>query len=40
MAPEMIRQEKYTEKADLWSVGIIMYELIVGKPPFIAANRE
>lgn len=40
MAPELQRQEKYTEKADLWSVGVIMFELIVGFPPFIAANRE
>lgn len=40
MAPELQRQEKYTEKSDLWSVGVIMFELIVGFPPFFASNRE
>jgi len=40
MAPELQRQEKYTDKADLWSVGVIMFELIVGFPPFVAQNRE
>lgn len=40
MAPELQRQEKYTEKADLWSVGVMMFELIVGFPPFMASNRE
>lgn len=40
MAPELQRQEQYTEKADLWSLGVILYEMVTGMPPFIAKNRE
>ncbi|WFD28257.1 non-specific serine/threonine protein kinase [Malassezia nana] len=39
MAPEILRYEKYDAKADLWSVGAVLYEMCVGKPPFRAANH-
>ncbi|CAB5377712.1 unnamed protein product [Rhizophagus irregularis] len=39
MAPEILRYEKYDAKADLWSVGAVLYEMGVGKPPFIAQNH-
>jgi serine/threonine-protein kinase ULK/ATG1 len=39
MAPEILRYEKYDAKADLWSVGAVLYEMAVGKPPFRAANH-
>lgn len=39
MAPEILRYEKYDAKADLWSVGTVTYEMMVGKPPFRAANH-
>lgn len=39
MAPEILRYEKYDAKADLWSVGTVLYEMVVGKPPFRAANH-
>jgi serine/threonine-protein kinase ULK/ATG1 len=39
MAPEILRYEKYDAKADLWSVGTVLYEMSVGKPPFRAANH-
>ncbi|GMF13851.1 unnamed protein product [[Candida] boidinii] len=39
MAPEILRYEKYNAKADLWSIGAIIYEMIVGKPPFSASNH-
>lgn len=38
MAPEILRYEKYNAKADLWSVGAVTYEMVVGKPPFKANN--
>jgi serine/threonine-protein kinase ULK/ATG1 len=38
MAPEILRHEKYDAKADLWSVGTVLYEMAVGKPPFRAQN--
>lgn len=34
MAPEIIQNQKYDAKADLWSVGAICYQLVIGKPPF------
>lgn len=39
MAPEILRFEKYDAKADLWSVGAVLFEMTVGKPPFKAANH-
>lgn len=39
MAPEILRYEKYDAKADLWSVGAVLFETSVGKPPFRAQNH-
>lgn len=39
MAPEILRYEKYDARADLWSVGTVLYEMVVGKPPFRAQNH-
>eukprot|EP00930_Biecheleria_cincta_P018309 TRINITY_DN14305_c0_g1_i1.p1 TRINITY_DN14305_c0_g1~~TRINITY_DN14305_c0_g1_i1.p1 ORF type:complete len:644 (-),score=111.19 TRINITY_DN14305_c0_g1_i1:158-2089(-) len=38
MAPEILRHEPYDGKADLWSVGAILYELLMGRTPFTGAN--
>ncbi|KAF9688025.1 hypothetical protein SADUNF_Sadunf02G0154100 [Salix dunnii] len=34
MAPEIIQNKKYDAKADLWSVGAVLFQLVTGKPPF------
>ena len=34
IAPEVIKREKYDEKSDLWAVGVLVYEILVGIPPF------
>ncbi|KAL0108044.1 hypothetical protein PUN28_014954 [Cardiocondyla obscurior] len=34
MAPELIEECPYDHNADLWSLGCIVYELVVGAPPF------
>ncbi|KAF2765982.1 kinase-like protein [Teratosphaeria nubilosa] len=39
MAPEILRYEKYDARADLWSTGTVLHEMVVGKPPFRASNH-
>ncbi|MBA0860365.1 hypothetical protein Goshw_016888 [Gossypium schwendimanii] len=39
MAPEIIQNKKYDAKADLWSVGAILFQLVTGKPPFDGNNQ-
>jgi serine/threonine-protein kinase ULK/ATG1 len=39
MAPEILRHERYGAKADLWSVGAVLYQLATGVPPFGANNH-
>ena len=39
MAPEILRYEKYDARADLWSIGTVLHEMVVGKPPFRAQNH-
>uniref|UniRef100_A0A1J3HRS1 Serine/threonine-protein kinase ATG1 n=1 Tax=Noccaea caerulescens TaxID=107243 RepID=A0A1J3HRS1_NOCCA len=39
MAPEIIRNQKYDAKADLWSAGAILFQLVTGKPPFDGTNH-
>ena len=30
MAPQILRKEAYTTKCDIWSAGIIFYEVLLG----------
>lgn len=39
MAPEVLQFQKYNSKADLWSVGAILFELVTGEPPFHGNNH-
>jgi serine/threonine-protein kinase ULK/ATG1 len=39
MAPEILRYEKYDAKADLWSVGTVLFEMMCSRPPFRANNH-
>ena len=40
MAPEILQFHKYDAKADLWSVGTILFELLVGRPPYNGAQGQ
>jgi serine/threonine protein kinase len=34
MAPEIVHGQPYSEKVDIWGLGVVFYELLVGYPPF------
>lgn len=40
MAPEIIKKEVYNYKIDIWSFGIILYNLVFGKSPFSIFKRD
>ncbi|XP_027855171.1 serine/threonine-protein kinase ULK2 [Xiphophorus couchianus] len=40
MAPEVIMSQNYDAKADLWSIGTVIYQCLVGKPPFQANSPQ
>lgn len=39
MGPEILSYKKYDAKADLWSVGAVLYEMMTGRSPFRAQNH-
>ncbi|NXM75013.1 AURKA kinase, partial [Serilophus lunatus] len=40
LPPEMIEGRTHDEKVDIWSLGVLCYEFLVGKPPFEAATYQ
>jgi serine/threonine protein kinase len=38
MAPEVVKKNKYGKAADWWSVGILLYDMLTGAPPFQHEN--
>lgn len=39
LPPEMIENRPHDEHVDIWTLGILMYEFIVGNPPFEAESN-
>jgi serine/threonine protein kinase len=40
MAPEVLLRQPYTKAVDWWAFGILVYEMLIGLPPFWDENRE
>nr|AGJ70291.1 G protein-coupled receptor kinase a [Terebratalia transversa] len=40
MAPEVVKNERYTYSPDWWGLGCIIYEMILGKAPFRARKEK
>ena len=38
MCPQILNGMAYSIKCDVWSLGVILYELIFGKPPIVAKS--
>ena len=39
MAPEIVQEMQYSDKVDVWAVGVICHILLTGCPPFFARNK-
>ncbi|XP_046322269.1 aurora kinase C-like [Marmota monax] len=40
LPPEIVEGRTYDEKVDLWCVGVLCYELLVGRPPFESPSQS
>ncbi len=40
IAPEIIKDNVFSPKADIWSLGILLYYLATGHPPFSIKNKK
>jgi serine/threonine protein kinase len=40
MAPEILECKSYGMKADIWSLGVVFYQMLTGKYPYDGNNRQ
>ena len=38
ISPELVESKPYNFKSDIWSLGVVLYELCALKPPFMAES--
>ncbi len=40
MAPEVVNKKELVAKSDMWSIGVAIFAMLVGYPPFVKARTE
>ena len=40
IAPEILEEQEYDASVDWWALGVLMYEMMAGQPPFEAENED
>lgn len=40
LSPEMLQNKGHDHTVDLWTLGILLYEMLVGIPPFFHKNKH
>ena len=39
MSPQLLKEESYNYKCDIWALGIIAYEMVVGNWPWEVSSQ-
>ena len=40
MSPQILKRETYTTKCDIWSIGVLFFEMLHGKLPWSGINEQ
>lgn len=40
MAPEIVKKVQYDTKVDIWSLGVMAYVMLSGRPPFNGKSKD
>merc|ERR1719389_1443717 len=40
LPPEMVKNHKYKAAVDVWGLGVLLYEFLIGKPPFEDSSEK
>ena len=40
MSPQVLSQKQYTSKTDVWSLGVMFFELLFGKLPYSGFSEQ
>ena len=40
LAPELIKEKKFSKASDIYQIGVVLYEFLTGTPPFFNTNKD